>query len=102
MCHGCLLFPHLGCLGRGDNYSDSGGPTQSEKEEILTDLLTFNTESTKSYEDFLDEIFNELKINEKEEREQLIKGIQAFNIPQFDKEKTVQFIRINRDFTQNG
>ena len=25
MCHGCLLFPHLGCLGRGDNYSDSGG-----------------------------------------------------------------------------
>ena len=74
----------------------------SEKEEILTDLLTFNTESTKSYEDFLDEIFNELKINEKEEREQLIKGIQAFNIPQFDKEKTVQFIRINRDFTQNG
>lgn len=77
-------------------------PTQSEKEEILTDLLTFNIESTKSYEDFLDEIFNELKINEKEEREQLIKGIQAFNIPQFDKEKTVQFIRINRDFTQNG
>ena len=41
-------------------------PTQSEKEEILTDLLTFNTESTKSYEDFLDEIFNELKINEKD------------------------------------
>ena len=25
MCHGCLLFPHLGCLGGGDNYSDSGG-----------------------------------------------------------------------------
>ena len=21
----CLLFPHLGCLGEGDNYSDSGG-----------------------------------------------------------------------------
>lgn len=25
LCHGCLLFPHLGCLGGGDNYSDSGG-----------------------------------------------------------------------------
>ena len=25
LCHGCLLFAHLGCLGGGDNYSDSGG-----------------------------------------------------------------------------
>ena len=72
-------------------------PTEEEKEKIQSNLIQFKNKPSLSYEDFLNGIFNDLNIPE--ESRKLIKNIlKDSKIERFDREKTISFIKANKDF----
>ena len=72
-------------------------PTEEEKEKIQSNLIQFKNEPSLSYEDFLNGIFNDLNIPE--ESRKLIKNIlKDSKIERFDREKTISFVKANKDF----
>jgi superfamily I DNA and RNA helicase len=72
-------------------------PTDREKKEIQSKVLKFNKINSLSYDDFLNEIFEELKIDT-QFREKFITALLTTDIERFDKEKTVKFIKANKEF----
>lgn len=72
-------------------------PTEEEKEKIQSNLIQFKNESSLSYEDFLNRIFNDLNISE-ESRKHIKNALKDSSIEKFDKEKTISFIRNIKDF----
>lgn len=71
-------------------------PTNEEKEEIEKKIIQVNRERNLSYEDFIKEIFDELKI-EPSKIKILSDMLVRLEIG-FDKEKTKAFINVNKDF----
>ena len=72
-------------------------PTEEEKEKIQNNLIQFKNKPSLSYEDFLNGIFNDLNIPE--ESRKLIKNIlKDSKIERFDREKTISFVKANKDF----
>ncbi len=70
-------------------------PSASEKQNIKSTIIKLKEEKNISYQDFLNKIFNDLKIDTKCRRE-----IEK-HIPkkiQFNEEETVQFIKQNKEF----
>lgn len=72
-------------------------PTANEKEEIKNTLVRLQKETSVSFKDFLEQIFNELKI-EKRYRNKLEKALLQTDIDKFNKEKTIKFINANKEF----
>lgn len=72
-------------------------PTDEEKEKIQRKLINLRKEQSLSYEDFLKSIFNELGIP-KESIPPIKTALSASNIEKFDKEKTISFVKANKDF----
>lgn len=78
-------------------YIKTVEPTEEEKEKIQSNLIQFKNESSLSYEDFLNRIFNDLNISE-ESRKHIKNALKDSSIEKFDKEKTISFIRNIKDF----
>lgn len=72
-------------------------PTEAEKEEIENSVLEFNQNKNISYNDFINEIFDELEID-KSIRAKLSNAILDTDVERFDKEKTIRFIQANKEF----
>ena len=72
-------------------------PTEEEKEKIQSNLIQFKKESSLSYEDFLNRIFNDLNIS-KESRKHIKNALKDSNIEKFDRDKTISFIQKIKDF----
>ena len=80
-----------------NRYIKTLEPTEAEKKEIKSKVLKFNKNKNISYDDFINEIFNELKID-KTIRGKLSNAILETGIERFDKSKTVKFIQANKEF----
>lgn len=80
-----------------NRYIKTVEPTEAEKKEIKSKVLKFNKSKNISYDDFLNEIFNELKID-KTIRLKLSNAILETGIERFDKSKTIKFIQANKEF----
>ena len=72
-------------------------PTDAEKEEIRKTIIKLKEEFNISYNEFLDRIFNELRIEPKH-KARLKKMLLTSGIPRFDKDLTVEFIKANKRF----
>jgi len=72
-------------------------PTDTEKKEIENKVLNFNQNKNISYDDFINEIFDELKID-KPIRAKLSNAILDTDFERFDKDKTIKFIQANKEF----
>lgn len=72
-------------------------PTEEEKEKIQEKIIDFEKEHSLSYEDFLNVIFDELKIA-KESRKRIKNALKDSNIEKFDRDKTISFIQKIKDF----
>lgn len=72
-------------------------PTEKEKIDIKSSVLQFNKNNNVSYDDFLNEIFDKLKID-LQHREKFVAALLSTEIDRFDKEKTEKFIKANREF----
>ena len=60
-------------------------------------MIQFKKESSLSYEDFLNRIFNDLNIS-KESRKHIKNALKDSNIEKFDRDKTISFIQKIKDF----
>lgn len=72
-------------------------PTEKEKEDIKNTLVKLQKENNISFKDFLEQIFNELKI-EKKYRSKFETALLQTDIEKFNKEKTIKFINANKEF----
>ena len=72
-------------------------PTEAEKAHIRSTIIKVQEELNISYDDFLTNIFNELKIDSKC-RKKLKKPIEEVIEDKFDAEETRKFIEANREF----
>lgn len=72
-------------------------PTEQEKDAIKNTLLKLQNKGNISYKDFLEQIFNDLKIKANC-REKFEKALMQTEIEEFDREKTVKFIKANKEF----
>jgi superfamily I DNA and RNA helicase len=80
------------------NYIQTVEPTEKEKREIESKLTKFiQSTANISYEDFIDNIFNELNI-EKKYRYKFINALMTTDFEKFDKPKTIKFIKANIEF----
>jgi len=80
------------------NYIETIEPTDREKKEIENKLKKFiQSNANVSFEDFIKEIFNELKIPIKS-RKKLTEAILNTDFDKFDKQKTIKFIKTNSEF----
>lgn len=80
------------------NYIQTTEPTNSEKKEIENKLKKFiQSNANVSFEDFLKEIFSELKIPISS-RKKLTEALLNTDFDKFDKEKTIKFIKTNSEF----
>ena len=73
-------------------------PTGEEIKEIKNKLIGFLKKPQISYEDFLNKIFDDLKILEDETRGKIKEVISTSSVEKFDEEKTIQFINNVKDF----
>ena len=80
-----------------EKYIRTFEPTKEEKKKIQSNLIKLKNEPVLSYEDFLNTIFNELEIPE-ESRKRIKNVLNTSNIEEFDKKKTKEFIKANKDF----
>lgn len=79
-------------------YIETTEPTDAEKKEIENKLTKFIQNDTNiSYEDFIKEIFDELKIENKN-RSKFTNALLETEFDKFDKEKTIKFIKANIEF----
>ncbi|WP_409012530.1 DEAD/DEAH box helicase [Arcicella rosea] len=80
------------------NYIQTIEPDEDEKKEIENKLTTFIQNNTNiSYEDFVDNILNELKI-EKKYWKKFREALFHTDFDKFDKQKTIKFINANKEF----
>jgi len=80
------------------NYIQTIEPSPSEKKEIENKLKKFIQSNTNvSFEEFLNETFNELNIPQ-ENRQKLTNALLNTDFDKFDKKKTVKFIKANSEF----
>src|SRR5690606_2826940 len=80
-----------------NRYIKTIEPTEAEKRVIKSKVLKFNKNKNISYDDFLNEIFDELGID-KSIRLKLSNAILDTGIERFDKPKTIKFIQANKEF----
>ena len=73
-------------------------PNPNEIKEIERTILDIQDEQSESYQDFLENIFNELDINSKPMQEAIIKMLTNTNFDKFDTERVKQFIKKNLEF----
>lgn len=72
-------------------------PTDEEKEQIKSTIIKVKEEPNISYDDFLTQIFNELKIDSKcrkKLKEQIVNVIEE----KFERDATIEFIEVNKKF----
>jgi len=80
------------------NFIQTLEPTTSEKKEIENKLTKFiQSNENISYEDFINDIFDEMKVEE-EFREKFITALMNTKFERFDKPKTKKFIKANMEF----
>lgn len=80
------------------NYIQTIEPTDKEKKEIENKLKKFIQSNVNvSFEDFIKEIFNDLKIPIKS-RKKLTEALLNTDFDKFDKPKTIKFIKTNSEF----
>lgn len=80
------------------NYIQTIEPNDREKKEIENKLKKFIQSNTNvSFEDFIKEIFNDLKIPIKS-RKKLTEALLNTDFDKFDKQKTIKFIKTNSEF----
>ena len=80
-------------------YIETSIPTLKEKEEMRQTMLKYlEEENNLSYKDFIDAIFMELDIKDEKLKESLLMALSKTNFDKFDKEKTIEFIKFNKDF----
>jgi superfamily I DNA and RNA helicase len=80
-----------------NRYIKTIEPTDREKSEIKSKVLKINKNKNVSYEDFINDIFNELSIDTSI-RLKLSNALLETDIERFDKSKTVRFIQANKEF----
>lgn len=80
------------------NYIETIEPTDKEKKEIENKLKKFiQSNANVSFEDFIKEIFTELKVPIKS-RKKLTEALLSTDFDKFDKPKTIKFIKANSEF----
>lgn len=79
-------------------YIKTFEPTEEQKEEIKSKLVNFLQTPQISYEEFLDEIFNELEIKDDEFKLKIRDALSNSTIENFDKEQTTKFIKLFKEF----
>lgn len=72
-------------------------PSDKEKEEINNQLIKFLTTPQISYDEFLEQIFDELKVDSKK-RKKIKTAINSSSIQEFDREITIKYIKNNIEF----
>jgi len=72
-------------------------PTEEEKETIRQTVIKMKEEKNISYDEFLNKIFDDLKIPQNC-RKKLKKGLIDFEIEEFNEEQTIHYIEQNRKF----
>lgn len=81
-----------------ENYIETIEPTDKEKKDIESKLTKFiQSNENLSYEDFLNSIFDELKIDKKN-RPKFIQALLNTDFDKFDRPKTIKFIKANSEF----
>jgi superfamily I DNA and RNA helicase len=80
-----------------EKYIASIEPTNKEKEDIKQTLVKLQENTNLSYKDFLNGIFDELKIKFAV-RKKIEKALLETDIEKFDKEQTINFINANKGF----
>lgn len=81
-----------------NNYIQTIEPTDREKKEIENKLKKFIQSNTNiSFEDFIIEIFNDLKIPQKS-RQKLTNALLTTDFDKFDKKRTIKFVKANSEF----
>jgi predicted RNA-binding protein Jag len=72
-------------------------PTEEKKETIRQTVIKMKEEKSISYDEFLNKIFDNLKIPQNC-RTKLKKGLIDFEIEEFNKEQTIHYIEQNKKF----
>jgi superfamily I DNA and RNA helicase len=72
-------------------------PTEEEKETIRQTVIKMKEEKNISYDEFLNKIFDDLKIPQNC-RKKLKKGLIDFEIEEFNEEQTIHYIKQNKNF----
>lgn len=81
-----------------NNYIQTVEPSDAEKREIKNKLTKFIQNNPNiSYNDFINQIFDELKID-KNSRQKFINALLNTDFDRFDKKKTIKFINANFEF----
>lgn len=80
-----------------DNIIKTIEPLPEEKEAIKNTLVKLQNKKNISYKDFLNQIFDELKIAN-EFRTKFEKAITQTDIEKFDRDQTIRFINANKEF----
>jgi superfamily I DNA and RNA helicase len=78
-------------------YIKTMEPTEREKKEIESKVLKFNKNKNISYDDFLNEIFDDLEVD-LSFRSKFTDALLNTDIDRFDKEQTIKFITANKEF----
>lgn len=78
-------------------YIKTEEPTAKQKEDIDTRLVEFKKQTTISYDEFLEQIFNELEV-EKPKRHTLKEALLLANIEKFDEVQTKEFVKSNQKY----
>ena len=73
-------------------------PTKDEKEQIKRTIIKVQEELNMSYEEFLNRIFDELKVTKAPCRKKLKQGLLDFEIEQFNREQTIHYITQNMQY----
>lgn len=81
-----------------NKYIKAIEPTEKERESIVKRLIKVKKTETQSYKEFLNSIFNELKISDSTVKSSIEDALGKTEIDRFDREKTVKFIRTIKEF----
>jgi len=86
-----------------DNIANNGCikdikiPTDDEVREIRQNLIAAEKEKPISWEDMMENIFNQLKISDLEQQIKIKKAVLSTSIDKFDTEKVTQYITVMRE-----
>lgn len=83
-----------------ERYIKATEPTLKEKEDIRNTIIKVTKEKNISYKEFLNALFDELKIA-KRHRNKFEKALIQAEVQEFNREKTMRFIEANREFYCN-
>lgn len=79
-------------------YIKATEPTKEERAQISDRLITIKKSGNQSYKDFLNDIFEEMKIANKTGRKYIEEALSKTEIERFDREKTIDFITRVKEF----